>query len=573
MDLSSLTKDQLAFVNAPAHVVAIACPGSGKTSSLTLRCARVLRENPGESIALVTFAKPAAEELKARIIALVGKAAASRLFVGTFHGLAYWQLRNQNQACPKILSPADAQTLMERAAIEADLKLPVQRVVEGIERIKRQTDPHEEEEIMRAYEIYQRMLQHSDSMDFSDLVLRANDGMRRGVISSLPVKHLLLDEFQDADSVQFEWMEHHFRSGQIISVVGDDDQSIYGFRGALGHEGIERASWMTSALRILLSQNFRSSRKIVDFAAHIININQERRQKSFVATQGHGARPTCYAFVSAREEAITIREILSIHDLSTRAVIARTNAILDHVQLEFEAFGIPFRREGGESFWQHPAAAALQGLLDSVQTGRAIGAENALHYARVRDETLRSIHESKALAHPMKPVRARDKKTKGLVTALKEARETNESGSVNEVIVLASCWMYEVAPNSAHEKVILAAQSALTRMSGSLQRRLRCISMESRESPACDVGTITLCTMHGSKGREFDTVWVAGVNRDVCPHELSQDVEEERRLFYVAATRAKNDLYVSGVDNSILGPSPFYREAESASWKIYNAYC
>lgn len=234
--------------------------------------------------------------------------------------------------------------------------------------------------------------------------------------------------------------------------------------------------------------------------------------------------------------------------------------MLDRVQLELEASEVPFTRLGGESFWDSEGPSALASLLDSVAGQSALGAEHALAFVKSDGSILQSLHLQSVLREGKRPVQTGDKTVDQFTRLLEKWRTSARSQQASDVISECGSWLVRNAPRKSLRPSIEAATTALLKMRGPLPRRLRFLSRGSK-SDHTDADGVVLCTMHTSKGLEFDRVWVMGLHRGGCPHDYASDIQEERRLLYVALTRARNCLVLSGAV-APHGPSTFFKELQ-----------
>jgi DNA helicase-2/ATP-dependent DNA helicase PcrA len=294
--LDKLNPNQRSVVDARGNCLAIACPGSGKTSTAASKAACLLEK--GERVVAVTFTKDAALELRERIIKLAGEENCARLIVGTFHSICLFmafpgkakgrfgreilmEMRTPFQEEWDLVKPGVQFNFVGRALREHGLNIRGQDALALIEAAKESDSlDHLDEDVRNMVETYLDVMQRAGKIDFQDIILKVNRAMRDGSLTPLSTAHLLVDEFQDVDRAQYEWIEHHARSGVAITAVGDDDQSIYAFRRALGYSAMEKFTREFGAERILLGINYRCRSEILAAAEFLINHNTERISKS-----------------------------------------------------------------------------------------------------------------------------------------------------------------------------------------------------------------------------------------------------------------------------------------------------
>jgi superfamily I DNA/RNA helicase len=246
--------------------------------------------DPRAIVGAVTFSKDAAVELRDRIVALAGADARRRLVAGTFHSLAFKQLRDPRGGRRDIASDGDRLGILGRVLAELGLEWKVDEAVPVIEKIKTEfgkTEPGSVE--AQLYDAYQDALQRNGKIDFQDMLRLAVQGMESGDIEPYAFTDLLVDEFQDTDPLQYRWVELHARAGARVTVVGDDDQSIYGFRAALGFRGMQEFASTFDAQRVVLGSNYRCRSEILSAADCVIRNNVDRIAKVHDVTNAESA--------------------------------------------------------------------------------------------------------------------------------------------------------------------------------------------------------------------------------------------------------------------------------------------
>ncbi len=288
--LEGLNPAQREVVNLRQHCVAVAVPGGGKTATIAAKAA-VLLADPNVIVGAVTFSKDAAVELRDRILALARADAKKRLLAGTFHSLAYKQLGRRDGGAPDIATDGDRTGLLIQVLSDIGLDWKVEDAIAAIEAIKTnfgQVQSGSAEEML--YRGYQDSLDRNGKIDFQDMLRLAVEGMQNGTIEPYPFTYLLVDEFQDTDPLQYQWIALHAQAGSIVTVVGDDDQSIYGFRSALGFRGMESFIRQFDAQPVVLGNNYRCHAEILGAADRIIRNNRDRIPKELVAHKARAGR-------------------------------------------------------------------------------------------------------------------------------------------------------------------------------------------------------------------------------------------------------------------------------------------
>ena len=581
-----LSPAQQRAVETPGHLLVTACPGSGKTHTLAHRAANLLRLQPRARLAAVTFTNEAAAELRSRIVRHAD-GAESRVVAGTFHRLAKVQLMKAGVNV-RLASAAAQAGLLHRAFAQYDGEAEIAHdaAVAYIERVKSRAEAPRpvasEAPLHEVYLAYETLLRRAGLMDFSDLLLNAVRGMADGSVEPLKVTFMLVDEFQDADALQISWVLAHAANGTHITTVGDDDQSIYQWRNALGYEGFERFTHSTHASHVSLDMTYRCGRDILAHAARLIAHNSARVPKELRSAAEHRGSIEVLVAANRGEEAQNIAYRIAQSRAGdgkpSWAVLARTNMFLNGVERAMTQFKVAHVRVGGRSFWEEDGAAMLLEVLRSLDARTITGIEHLLHACKVSEADIGQLmgsdkrggsslerfarlkgRGSGAGATLVRSLRAMVRDWLGLHDADAAARargDEEDAGIAGVVIFAVADWLRQVPALDAMSGDIAAAGASLARMRGSLAQRLSYVTRSRDREPPPDA--VTLMTLHASKGREFDCVWIAGCEDGLTPYAGSP-IEEERRLFYVGMTRARHSLILSVVKDS--ARSPFLQEA------------
>lgn len=556
-----LSTEQLEAVMHRGHTLVIAGPGSGKTRTQAEKCRHLLRTFPKDPIVAVTFTRDAAQELRSRILKGFGYTP-KNLNVGTYHVLAIEQLKRAGMMKTKrLLSTSEQKGVLRRAWMPLSNSLSWDEAVGAIDQYKSSLDP-----VIRdapdgwLYRRYQDFLQQHNSLDFSDLLLNAVRGMRDGSVNPLPAKHFLGDEAQDQDELQFEWLEHHIRAGAAATLVGDDDQSIYGFRRAMGYQGMTRFENYYGAKRIVLNTNYRCGHSIVSASDRLIRHNVERMPKNLASYGDHTGLVAYQNYASRKEEAAAVANTVK-GEPEAWAVFARTIRMLDVVESALLKSGIPYTRVGAKRMWEKPHLGNMLSILRSIITGETMGFEYLLTWAGINDEDisrLRPVTQDKIQhARNYLPRNSRDI-IDNLVQRLDEwvkemANPEPRAGLVTHGV---GDWLASVTSNDLLAEDFILAADTLAGYSGTLSERIHTTQFQRKNTRHKGV---CLLTLHGAKGLEFPNVFIVGVEEKILPYDQSP-VSEERRLAYVGMTRAKDKLVMStGMATST--PSRFLVEA------------
>lgn len=608
-----LNHAQQQAVRVPGHALITACPGSGKTTVLMHRAVHLLGGHPGSILGGVTFTSEAAAELDGRIrkqLPSVG----DRLICGTFHSLCKRQLTRHGHRF-SLIDENKQQDLLRRAYMECVVSdTPFEDAVRFIEKYKGLVDPMlpyaEAPDLCDMLQHYQEFLARLGAKDFSDLLVDCVRGMRAGDIRPLgdpegkPVRFLLVDEFQDTDEVQFAWIREHIRQGVEVTVVGDDDQSVYSFRSALSMEAFTRFKALVNPTHISLDLTYRCAREIITPAHSLINCNHDRFQKSLTTANRGKGQVKIHRYPKEAEEVDDIlAHIARSGEWGQWGVLARTNALLDPIERELLGEKIDYVRSGGTSFWEYRSPALFLGVCQSIGSNDMIGIDQLMRKIGVSESDISKVHSScrsrqaGSLNRFLEgAITSNPHPNDKLGTMRKRLAEWNNmiagrnAGLAFEGMaryIVANADLFKVSARKAIKKandpkalmagvdsdgmvvtererlMLEQCASSMSRLSGDVRARLMALRKGEKGDDKTDA--VRLMTLHSSKGLEFERVWIVGCQQGVCPSEKSKQeglLEEERRLFYVGMTRAKHDLHLSYViDKKTDTGSQFLTEA------------
>jgi superfamily I DNA/RNA helicase len=592
----SLNFNQKQVVECLSHGIAIACPGAGKTKVLEHKVKYILSLYPDARIIITTFTRASAKDIRDRIEKSIGTTAARKIIISTFHAIAIKQLKDAGIKF-QIINDYQIKQYVERAVEESKLSIDVDTAIHEIEKCNSNFDYFPGADIEKLYTSYSKLLSQNKVNDFSGIFMHAVKLMLSGKLPTVPCDFLFCDEGQDIDEVQYQWCVQHINAGAKLTIVGDDDQSIYKFRRALGHEGMARVHTEFSAKIFKLDTNYRSNVEIIDFAGRLIEHNSERFAKQLTAHKGVGGQVEAWQCADAAEEAeMIVRKILAssssrgINNTGDNlveigagewAVLARNNHNLNVVAMAFIANKIPFAGKVKNLWAEQPVCFAI-GLLSSLTTaGKRDGYEAAMFFSGISQSVLKRIFEIYGdlieeyliFAEESELSEFDDKTIEKLMqfaklvqtwfAALSKKRE-------NQVIRQVFEWF----ANQLKDNNTLLSKNALKislkqlkdagkfliGASGNLEERLNRVMFQGDKSKNVSPG-VFMGTLHASKGLEFENVCIIHADDRTIPSEIysSQEmIEEERRLFYVGMTRAKSNLCISCTST----PSIFISEAE-----------
>jgi DNA helicase-2/ATP-dependent DNA helicase PcrA len=645
--LHNLNEEQLAAVTLPAQsALILAGAGSGKTRVLTTRIAWLVQTGQvsPSGILAVTFTNKAAKEMLTRLSAML-PINTRGMWIGTFHGLCNRLLRTHHRdaALPQTFQILDSQDQLSaikrllKANNVDDEKFPPKEIMYFINGAKDQglragkIDPYnaDERKKVELYQLYDDQCQREGVVDFAELLLRTYELLLR----NQPLRehyqqrfqHILVDEFQDTNDLQYKWLKllagHGTQRGGVVFAVGDDDQSIYAFRGAnVGNMSAFEREFNVKNL-IKLEQNYRSHGHILDAANILIANNSKRLGKNLRTDAGHGEQVRVYEANSDLSEASWIIEETKnlIHDGASRseiAVLYRSNAQSRVIEHALFSAGIPYHVYGGLRYFQRAevkhAIAYLQ-LMDNPHNDsaflrvvnfptRGIGARTLETLQAAAEQYRISLYaavpyitgkagtslsgfvkliegvrfETQQMALP-ELVRIVLEQSTLLTHYATEKEGADRIENLEQMVSAATQFLSEegygqgspahLGPQSQAQAgdaiinqdgiEILDADAPLSTVMSPLSAFLSHASLEAGDNQAAaSQEAVQMMTVHSAKGLEFNNVFITGLEEGLFPHESSSrehdGVEEERRLMYVAITRARERLYLSFAQTRML---------------------
>ncbi len=606
--LTDLNPQQRAAVSAnPGPVLVLAGPGSGKTRVLTRRIAYLINHlgvSPFHILA-VTFTNKAAREMQSRLDKLF-EHSVQGLWLGTFHAMCARLLRREQKYLPftsnfVIFDDDDQQSQIKRALKELNLDEKLYKptsVRAAISTAKNNllmpidypTSTYRDEVIARIYMRYQELLLASNGVDFDDLLLYTwklldeNPTVREEYARRF--EHVLVDEFQDTNLVQYELLRHLASVHQNIFVVGDEDQSIYRWRGADYRNVLRFEEDYEQSQKILLEQNYRSTQTVLDAAQAVIDRNRHRTPKKLrsMPERGTGEKISLFEAVDDYGEAAyvvdTIQQSVNRQraKLGEFAVMYRTNAQSRLLEEAFLRAGLPYRLVGAMRFYGRREIKDLISYLRLVQNPA-----DEVSLTRVINVPPRGIGEKTQIALQLAARQCQTSAGKLLLTLSEEGKDSpswdligRSAPLLADFGALVASWRAQmdtlplpvlfgrILDDLGYEDYINdGTEEGLSRWENVEELRRLTYEYEERGLTAflenlalvSDQDTIpeeaeapTLLTLHAAKGLEFPNVIIVGMDDGMLPHNRSLDdpeeMAEERRLFYVGLTRAKNRLYL-----------------------------
>lgn len=626
-NLNDMQREAVLATEGPVLVLAGA--GSGKTTVLVNRIAYMIEEKniSPYSILAITFTNKAANEMKERIGALLGETARN-MWIGTFHSVCVKILRT----CIDLLGysrdfviydSSDTKTVMKECLKELELDdrtFPVRNVLSIISSAKNDMiDPATFENIYKGnyrmaviskiYRLYQEKLRKNNALDFDDIILNTVK-----LLSSNPdllmkyqekFRYILVDEYQDTNNVQYTLINLIGQAYENICVVGDDDQSIYKFRGANVGNILSFEEDYPDTRKIMLEQNYRSTQNILNAANAVIANNKKRMGKSLWTAKSGGDKIQSYTAMNEYEEGRFIASEIKKHYDETGtfadcAILYRTNAQSRVIEEMLMREAIPYRVLAGLRFYDRKEikdiTAYLRVILNSSddvslkriinEPKRKIGPATVDKAQQLADINRCSVFEIISSAEDYPELKTAHKKLLEFSELMNSLIKLKDAIPLNELVrrvmngtgYMAMLTVDNSVENQTRIENLDEFMSAVTEyennpeFDGTLSEFLENISLVSEiDSYDEEQDAAVMMTIHSAKGLEFPVVFLAGLEEGLFPGMRSigseEDIEEERRLCYVAITRAKERLYVTKTQSrTIYGhtapsqPSRFFKE-------------
>ena len=601
-NLNKAQKEAVLHIKGPLLIVAGA--GSGKTKVLTTRIAHIIKEKKAypNQILSVTFTNKAAQEMQNRVSNILKKEAIGFTWLGTFHSVSAKILRKHPSAVGlnsnfSIIDQDDQVRLIKNICKSENIDIKklapnyILSVINGWknkglypEKVVPSKKNIFEKGILKIYKIYQSKLLDLNTCDFGDLILHCvnifennNDILE---IYSNNFKYILVDEYQDTNFIQSKWLKFLAKKHKNICCVGDDDQSIYSWRGAEIKNFLEFDKVYANTKIIRLEKNYRSTQNILQVASKLISHNQNRLGKNLETTKDMGDLVKLNCFKNARDEAVGVsdeieKKLKKKNSLNEIAILVRAIFQTREFEERFLKIGLPYRIIGGTKFYERAE------IKDCVAYLRLIyQSKDDLSFERIVNVPKRSIGET-----TIKQINEFAKKNSfSLERSARKLIELNlikpkTKIGLNLFLNLLLKWRNDLINKKFHHVKLMqtvldeSGYSAMLKNKKDLENENRLenikellvamkefddldsflehVALATSIDQKWDGEKVNLMTMHASKGLEFDAIFLPGWEEGLFPHQKSLEekgdkgLEEERRLAYVGITRAKKNAFIS----------------------------
>ena len=590
-ELNERQREAVLYNDGPLLIIAGA--GAGKTKTLTTKIAYLIEKKnvAPENILAITFTNKAAKEMKDRLFKTIGQTA-KYLEVSTFHSFGLKLLRENYDALGYdknfvIMDSDDSLTVVKKIIkdIGYDPKIYNPRAIRNkISSCKNEMTTPEayeryaasdfEKVVQEVYAKYEKKLQRNNSVDFDDLLLLPIELFKKNpdILNKYQdlYQYILIDEYQDTNEAQYILTKMLSAKNRKITCVGDDSQSIYSFRGANYKNILNFEKDYKDAKTILLEQNYRSTSNILDAANQVIKNNKMRKDKNLWTSRGIGEKIKYYRAYNERDEAqYVIRKIKELTNRNVEykdiAVLYRTNAQSRVLEEEMLKENLPYRVIGSFYFYSRKEIKDLIAYLrlihnskDNVSLLRVINTpKRGIGLKTIENLTIQADAMGVSIYEAISS--GKELEFKNLIEKLKEMSKDLTLTELIDKVLEASGMKKELEDEKTLEaEVRLENLEEFKSITKTFEEREGLISLEDFlleislisdvEEYKDDPNRISLMTVHSVKGLEFDHVFVVGMEEGIFPHINSlmdnSELEEERRLCYVAITRAKDDLHL-----------------------------
>tara|TARA_Y100000022_G_scaffold81082_1_gene69831 strand:- start:9410 stop:11449 length:2040 start_codon:yes stop_codon:yes gene_type:complete len=600
-NLNNAQYQAVTHLKGPLLIVAGA--GSGKTKVLTSRIAHIIREKKAfpNQILAVTFTNKAAKEMQSRVSKILGASATSLSWLGTFHSICAKLLRKHATAVNlnsnfTIIDTDDQIRLIKNIckAENIDVKqLAPKYILSIIDKWKNKGQyPNDviinnkdiyEKNILPVYKIYQQKLKDLNACDFGDLILHVVKILENNKdiqeIYSKNFKYILVDEYQDTNFIQSRWLNLLAQKNKNLCCVGDDDQSIYSWRGAEIKNFLEFDQMYENTKVIRLEQNYRSTQNILTVASQLITNNQNRVGKTLKTTLEDGELVKLNCYKNGKDEAVgisdEIEKIKKKFSLNNVAILVRAIFQTREFEERFLKIGLPYRILGGTKFYERAEIKDCVAYLRIVYQNRDdLAFERIVNNPKrsIGDNSLKTIHEFAkknlvslefASRKMIEENLVKPKTKQGLsmlLNSLSKWRNDLNNQKINHIkllqIILDESGYSAMLKNKKdidNENRLENIKELLSAMKefDNLESFLEHVSLATSIDQDWNGQKVNMMTMHAAKGLEFDAVFLPGWEEGLFPHlksieEKGQNgLEEERRLAYVGITRAKKKAVIS----------------------------
>ncbi len=599
---------EMAIAHFKGPAIVMAGPGSGKTTVITHRVKKLIQKynvSPNK-ILVVTFTKAAAENMRLRFKSLMAGRSLPVSF-GTFHSIFFRILRTEKDYRPdSLLSDLEKAEIIKEIIIRLKIDVASKNdftrslmdeigIAKGNLKNIRDHIPNscDKDLFFKIYDEYEKEKLLANKVDFEDMLRLCYDLFKEKphILKKWQsvYEFVLVDEFQDINKLQFEIIKMISSPEDNIFIVGDDDQSIYGFRGSRPELMFEFKEYYKNAKEILLTNNYRSTKEIVDMAGNLISHNHTRFDKDIVAVGEDGNSPDIRIFKSQKEEieatCLMVKEYIKNGvNADDIAVLVRNNLFIPDIKSVFESMDVStYSKKKTDPVYSSMVSKDVMSYLKCASKWNNGTCDDQDAFMAILNKPSRLISRDIVLEHGLNLEKLKEvyshnreviRKINDLDFHLQMIKKLNPYGAVNYIKNVVGYEKYLMKYANAKALSLKKMKFELDRMSEesekfkTIEEWVDFVEEKRTVEPKDTVSTkgVNIITMHGSKGLEFKVVFILNVNQGIVPSSRAireQDFEEERRVFYVAMTRAEKYLHIFLIGENLgfpVEPSMFLNE-------------
>ena len=580
----TLSEQQNKVVEATErNILCIASAGSGKTHTIISKYINLilLKNIQPENIILISFTKKAGKEMLERLENLIPNKLP--FYVGSLHGLCYKILQKYLNVTYNILEESDAKELLESEAICTENEYIQENIYRIINQttldypinfkkiLKKENQLDKHDLVLQIYKAYEKRKQNENVIDFNNLMVKFCDFMKSSKAKEFKdkIKYIFFDEYQDINPIQ-NMILNFFKQGSNIMVVGDDDQSIYSFRGSNIKYIWNFSKDFEDTKVYLLEENYRSSPEIVYFCQNIISKNINQYKKNIIPiNKKNGNKPNIYGFLTKNEQYNFIIQDILTKSKNNIAILARTNYSLKQLELLLSVAKIPFIKQSGNSFLDKTHIKDFLAFLIILNNNKS-----SIHFKRIICLHNYTIDKATKLINKSKNIIETIKETQNLSSLCNIISQINFISKDYDKYKKIIFYLNELWKNKNYN-IKIVNQDINNLLSFIKNSNLKdCINdLYLHEDISTDNDSIVLSTIHSAKGLEWDDVYIVDLDNNEFPNIKSlyyedeiAEMDEERRLFYVACSRAKKNLTIT-YSKSL---SVFIRELDTQYYNGHN---
>jgi superfamily I DNA/RNA helicase len=572
--LRSLNEAQYeAATTLDEHSMVLSCPGSGKTKVVETKVANILATLPTAYACCTTFSKAGATEIRERAT----KAAEGtpdldkRLVVSTFHSLCFRTVQKYRKEKINLVREGERSYHLRGAAmangvdIKSDTYLDAVSAIDSYATMLKEKSASLPEVVHKIRAEYKKRIHNIGKVDFEDLLVEAVDLLESGKAQPEPYTHIICDEAQDSDTLMYRWLMVHVQKvNSVITLMLDDDQTLYSFRNSLGVNICHMMEKDIGAKTILNGTNYRSKEEVLAPSRRLIEKNTQRIGKDIISHRGPGGSFSVYHFNSQSDTIKLIGELIA-DDPGSWFVLCRTNADIDQIANFMTELAIPYEGPEGPPLLERPEVEAYIELLSTLESRGGHGMDMTAIQCIAQESQIAELCHKKGTSTLLEALNSGIRKDEmsglnseqqlkltDLTNKVRAWQDAVEEGRITRAIRLSGQWMENNFPKDP-APIQTIMNMMLKRTTGSVSQRIMMLQqlLEKKDTEG-DKGSAVLMTGHSSKGLQRKNVMVWNCRDGSFPAPLPEGeeqfelphTEEERRVLYVAMTRAEDNLHL-----------------------------